>query len=69
MDLTHAVTHTADRRSDHAMRALCAEWFNRVMRGEAGVEEAGHALDRAGVPFETQCRLMIESTSQPVQVA
>lgn len=48
-----------DRRENDAMRALCQQWFGCVTRGEASPEQAAKILDRAGVPFEVQCRVLM----------
>ena len=50
-----------DRRTRHALRLFCESTARLVTAGLLDADTAGLFLDRAGVPFEDQCRIVREA--------
>ena len=50
-----------DRRAQRGLRAFCDNVATLVTAGHISPETAGRRLDRLGVPFEAQCRIVREA--------
>jgi len=50
-----------DRRLQHGLRAFCDNVATLVTAGHISPETAGRRLERLGVPFEDQCRIVREA--------
>ena len=50
-----------NRRAQRGLRAFCDTVATLVTAGHISPETAGRRLDRLGVPFEAQCRIVREA--------
>lgn len=50
-----------DRRTRHGLRGFCDGVAWLVSTGRISPETAGRRLERLGVPFEAQCRIVREA--------